>query len=106
MEGASVESAWMLNLQRSTTSAFECLLGCTGVVVWAVAAVEVVSPDAAALELAWLDVETALTASAVVLTEAEEFELEELPQPATPTPARITTVTHIEGMRRNLAPLL
>jgi hypothetical protein len=61
-----------------------------------------------------LDVEVglpavALAASVDVLTAADvvgELGLEELPQPARPAPARIATVTHIDGMRRNSAPLL
>jgi hypothetical protein len=51
----------------------------------------------------------ALTASVVVLAAADVagvLELEELPHPARQTAPRIATVTPIDGMRRNLTPLL
>ena len=95
-------------------------LGSTGVVVCTVVTVAEVPaplPDAEEPELETdveLDLEVglaavALAASVVVLTAADvagELGVEELPQPARPAPARIATVTHIDGMRRNSAPLL
>jgi len=105
---------WTLSRQRSTIAAFERLLGRTGVV-----ATDEDAPAPAAeepeLEADFeFDPEAglaavALAASVLVLTAADvagELEVEELPQPARTAPARIATVTHIDGMRRNAAPLL
>jgi len=113
---------WTLSRQRSTIAAFERLLGRTGVVVCVVATDEDAPAPAPAPAAEEPEPETdveldpeaglaavALAASVLVLTAADvagELEVEELPQPARTAPARIATVTHIDGMRRNSAPLL
>ncbi len=88
-----------LTLQSSTTAAFERLLGLIGVAATLVVETETVV--AAALALA-----TASAGETVVVTVFDVELLDEEPQPVSPPAASRAAVSHMEGVRRNVAPLL